>query len=68
MQVEGIQLPPKPKSRYSERIRNNGVGVHSDSTGLMRNQDNVAQEIQLAGYGFFPSLCISSMVHSSNIE
>lgn len=59
LEAEGLPLPPKPKPRYSGRIRNSGT--LSESAGL-RYQDNMSQGVPLAGYGYFPPLLVASMV------
>jgi len=54
-------LPPKPKPRYTNKIRNSG-GVLGNEVGNMRYQNNLGSGVQLAGYGYCPPLLISSLV------
>jgi len=63
LEPEGLPLPPtpKPKPRHSERIRNSG-GMSNDLAVGLRFQDNLAQGVQLSGYGLFPSLAINGWV------
>jgi hypothetical protein len=61
LEVEGLPLPPKPKPKYVQKIRNSG-GFQSDAIGGMRNQDNLVRGEQLAGLGYCPPLVINSLV------
>ena len=57
-----MPLPPKPKPKYSERIRNSGGGIQGDMGSAMRYQDNMTHGVQLAGFGYGPSLAVHSFV------
>ena len=58
---KGLPLPPKPKARYSDRIRNSG-GLAGVGTMNMRYQDNLGAGVQLAGYGYCPPLLVNTLV------
>lgn len=60
----GNAIPPKPKPKYSRRIKNSG-GINSEGTGMMLFQNNLEAEAQLAGYGFFPPLVLHAAVKYS---
>lgn len=59
--TEGEAVPPKPKPKYSRRIKNAG-GINSEATGMMQFQNNLEAESQLAGYGFFPPIVLNTTV------
>lgn len=59
--TEGGIVPPKPKPKYSRRIKNAG-GINSEATGMMMFQNNLEAEAQLAGYGFFPPIVLNTTV------
>ena len=56
-----LNLPPKPKAKRVERIRNAG-GVNPDSARIIGNQDNMERGSQLAGYALFPPIVIGTLV------
>lgn len=59
----GTVVPPKPKPRYSRKIRNSG-GISTEHTGMMLFQNNLEAEAQLAGYGFLPPTAINATVNA----
>jgi len=62
-------LPPKPKPKYLGKIKNSGGGLGStDSTTLMRFQNNLERGVQLSGYGYLPPLVVNSLVTYNQIR
>ena len=63
----GTAVPPKPKPKYSRRIKNSG-GINSEGTGMMLFQNNLEAEAQLAGYGFFPPIVFHATVRLALLQ
>lgn len=61
LEEEGLPLPPKPRARYSGRIRNSG-GIAGNEASAMRFQDNLEAGVSLSGYGYCPPLLVGTLV------
>ncbi len=55
-------MPPKPRPKYSQRVRNSG-GINTfESPSMIRNQNNVQSGLLFAGPGFMAPLAINTFV------
>jgi len=53
-------MPPKPKQKYFKKIKNNNTMSNDDVN--MRYQNNLERREMVAGYGYFPSILVNSLV------
>lgn len=55
-------MPPKPRPKYSQRVRNSGGINPPESTSMIRNQNNVQSGVLFAGSGYIAPLAINTFV------